>query len=176
MELQKHRMEGDLIDEYIAKFKTLLSKEEISQTKVGNIEKFKNGLKLGVLKGILIRDTWPTNINEWEKAARHEVCHFGIMKEAVGRQGQPFGKYFKWQADAHKFLTKNKNEPVPMKVNAATTQEKKPFKRGFDENLKKEGCCFQCHRQGHMKKDCPKKGKAPFFKKKPKIEGKKASR
>ena len=33
-----------------------------------------------------------------------------------------------------------------MEVDAATTQEKKPFKQGFDENLKKEGCCFQCHK------------------------------
>ena len=72
MELQKHRMDGDLIDEYIAKFETLLSKGEIPWTEVGAIKKFKNGLKPGVLKGILIRDTWPTNIDEWEEAARCE--------------------------------------------------------------------------------------------------------
>ena len=85
MKLQKHRMDGDLINEYIAKFKTLLSKGNIPRTEVGAIEKFKDGLKPGVLKGILIRDTWPTNIDEWEEAARREVRHFGIMKEALGR-------------------------------------------------------------------------------------------
>ena len=175
MELQKNRMDGDLIDEYIAKFETLLSKGEIPWTEVGAIEKFKDGLKPRVLKGILIRDTWPTNIDEWEEAVRREVCRFRIMKEALGRQGQSFGKPPKWQADAHKFLAKRKNELVPMEVDAATTQEKKPFKRGFDDNLKKEGRCFQCHKQGHMKKDCPDKAKAPSFKRKPKIEGRKAS-
>ena len=128
MELQKHCMEGDLINEYIAKFEILLSKGEILRIEVGAIEKFKDGLKPGVLKGVLIRDTWPTNIDEWEKAARREVCCFGIMKEALRRQGQPFGKPSKWQADAHKFLAKKRNEPIPIKVNAATTQEKKPFK------------------------------------------------
>ena len=128
MELQKHRMDGDLVDEYIAKFETLLSKGEIPWTEGGAIEKFKDGLKPGVLKDILIRDTWPTNIDKWEEAARREVCHFEIMKEALGRQGQSFGKPPKWQADAHKFLAKKKNKPVPMEVDAATTQEKKPFK------------------------------------------------
>ena len=97
------------------------------------------------------------------------------MKEALGRQGQSFGKPSKWQADTHKFLSKKKNEPVPMEVDAATTQEKKPFKQGFNNNLKKEGRCFQCHKQGHIKKDCPDKAKASAFKRKPKIEGRKAS-
>ena len=124
MELQKHHVDGDLVDEYIAKFETLLSKGEIPRTEVRAIEKFKDGLKPGVLKGILIRDTWPTNIDKWEEAARREVCRFEIMKEALGRQGQSFGKPPKWQADAHKFLAKKKNEPVPMEVDAATTQEK----------------------------------------------------
>ena len=175
MELQKHCMDGDLIDEYITKFETLLSKGNIPQTKVGAIKKFKDGLKPGVLKGILIRDTWPTNIDKWEEVARHEVCCFGIMKEALERQGQSFGKPSKWQTDAHKFLSKKKNEPVPMEVDATTTQEKKPFKQGFNDNLKKEGQCFQCHKQGHMKKDCLDKAKAPAFRRKPKIKGRKAS-
>ena len=64
MELKKHRIDGDLIDEYIAKFETLLSKGDILQTEVGAIEKFKDRLKPRVFKGILIRDTWPTNIDE----------------------------------------------------------------------------------------------------------------
>ena len=142
MELQKHRMDGDLIDEYIAKFETLLSKGDIPRTKVGAIEKFKDGLKPRVFKGILIRDTWPTNIDEWEEVARCKVHHFGIMKEALGRQGQSFGKPSKWQADTYKFLSKKKNELVPIEVDATTTHKKKPFKQGFNNNLKKERWCF----------------------------------
>ena len=78
-------MEGDLIDEYIAKFETLLSKCEISWTEVGAIEKFKDGLKLGVFKDVLIRNTWPIYIDKLKDAARCEVCHFEIMKEALKR-------------------------------------------------------------------------------------------
>ena len=49
MELQKHKMEADLIDDYISKFENLLVKGGISCTEVGTIEKFKDGLKRGVL-------------------------------------------------------------------------------------------------------------------------------
>ena len=70
MELQKHKMEADLIDDYIVKFKNLLAKGGIPCTEVGAIEKFKDGLKRGVLQGILNQDTWPTTIDSWEESAR----------------------------------------------------------------------------------------------------------
>ena len=174
MELQKHKMEADLIDNYIAKFENLLAKGGIPRTEVGAIEKFKDGLKRGVLQEILNQDTWPTTIDGWEEAARREVRRYDIMKEALSKHGQAFPKPFKWQADAHRFFGKKKNDPVPMEVDAATTQERKA-KRGFNENLKKEGRCFHCHMQGHMKKDCPKKNQTfkgkPFERKKGPKEG-----
>ena len=174
MELQKHKMEADMINDYIAKFKNLLAKGEIPCTEVGAIEKFKDELKRGVLQGILNWDTWPTTIDGWKESARREVHHYGIMKEALSEHGQAFPKPFKWQANAHRFFGKKKNNPVPMEVDTATTQERKA-KRGFDENLKKEGHCFHCHMQGHMKKDCPKKNQTfkgkPFEKKKGLKEG-----
>ena len=174
MELQKHKMKADLIDDYIAKFKNLLAKGGIPHTKVGTIEKFKDRLKRGVLQGILNQDIWPTTIDRWEESTRREVHHYGIMKEALLKHGQAFPKLSKWQADAHRFFGRKKNDPVPMEVDAATTQERKA-KRGFNENLKKEGCCFHCHMQGHIKKDCLKKNQTfkgkPFEKKKGSKEG-----
>ena len=61
---------SDLIDDYISSFENLLSRGEIPRTEVGAIEKFKDGLKYGVLATILRRDTWPTTIDDWEEAAR----------------------------------------------------------------------------------------------------------
>jgi Retrotransposon gag protein len=43
MDLGKLEMEGDQIDEYIARFETLLDKAEIPCTEVGAIQKFKDG-------------------------------------------------------------------------------------------------------------------------------------
>ena len=121
MELQKHKMEADLIDDYIAKFENLLAKGGIPHTEAGAIEKFKDRLKRGIQQGILNQDTWPTTIDGWEESTRREVCHYGIMKEALSKHGQAFPKPTKWQADAHRFFGKKKNDPVPMEVDAATT-------------------------------------------------------
>jgi hypothetical protein len=44
MDLDKLKMEGTLIDEYIAIFENLLCKAEIPQTEVGSLQKFKDRL------------------------------------------------------------------------------------------------------------------------------------
>ena len=62
-ELAKLEMEGDQIDEYIAKFENLLCKADIPRTEVGSIQKFKEGLRKGVLAAILRRDQWPETID-----------------------------------------------------------------------------------------------------------------
>jgi hypothetical protein len=44
MDLAKLEMEGNNIDDYIAKFENLLHKADIPHTEVGSIQKFKDGL------------------------------------------------------------------------------------------------------------------------------------
>jgi hypothetical protein len=44
MDLAKLEMEGNNIDDYIAKFKNLLCKADIPHTEVGSIQKFKDRL------------------------------------------------------------------------------------------------------------------------------------
>jgi hypothetical protein len=53
MDLARLEMEGNHIDEYIAKFENLLRKADIPRTEVGSIQKFKDGLRKGVLSAIL---------------------------------------------------------------------------------------------------------------------------
>lgn len=83
-------MQGDQIDEYIAKFENLLKQAEIPCTEVGAIEKFHNGLQKGVTGAILKHNTWPTTIDEWEENARREVRRYAIMKEVLGGKSNPF--------------------------------------------------------------------------------------
>jgi hypothetical protein len=65
---------------------------------VGLIQKFKDGLRQGILQAILNKETWPTTIDQWEEAARHEVRRFSIIKEALGDRPNNFisNKQAKW--------------------------------------------------------------------------------
>ncbi len=87
MELAKLEMKGNQVDNYIVKFENLLWKSDIPQTKVGSIQKFKDGLRKGVLSAILRCDQWPETINEWEEHARCEVRRFKIIKESLRDKG-----------------------------------------------------------------------------------------
>jgi hypothetical protein len=73
MNLAKLEMEGNQVDEYIAKFENLLHKADIPRTEVGSIQKFKDRLQQGILRAILNKETWPTTIDQWEEAARCKV-------------------------------------------------------------------------------------------------------
>jgi hypothetical protein len=98
MDLAKLEMEGNNINDYIAKFENLLHKADIPHTEVGSIQKFKDGLRQGVLHAILNKERWPDTIDQWEEATRREVQRFSIIKEAMGNRANNFlsTKQAKW--------------------------------------------------------------------------------
>ena len=163
-------MEGDQIDEYIAKFEGLLKKAEIPRNEVGAIEQFKNGLRKGVLAKIYSRDTWPEDLDQWQENARREVRRMGIIKGALGERGNYHlsTKLAKWRTVSQQYKSgRRKDEAVPMEIDAAKIS-KDPKKEEEATRLKREGRCFKCQKQGHMKKACPdwgqqEKGKPPPY-------------
>jgi len=175
-------MAGDQIDEYIAKFENLLHKADIPRSETGAIEKFKDGLKRGIFGAIMKQDTWPTNIDEWEEAARREVRRYSIIKEAMGARGNPFMsiRQSRW-IEALKKTKPRKDEAVPMDINLARTEEissgktsRFPQRNKDQERMKKEGLCFGCQQKGHLHCDCPK-GNGSSSKTLPKSEGRAAA-
>jgi hypothetical protein len=170
IELDRLEMEGDLIDEYIIKYKTLLKKADIPHNEVGALQKFKEGLKWGVLANILRWDTWPEGIDDWQELehAHREVRRMGIIKESLGDRGNYnlTTKQTKWCSRFQNFK-KKKDEAIPMEVDAAKLNYD-PKKKEELERLKKEGCCYKCQKQGHLKWECPnwtneKKDKPPPY-------------
>ena len=133
-------MDGNLIDDYISSFENLLSRGEIPRSEVGAIEKFKDGLKYGILAAILRRNTWPITIDEWEEAARREVRRFRVIKESLRKKGDAFShtRQSKWNNNFQSTLKQKKNDVVPMEIDAASTGRTNTWSTKNDK-LKKEG-------------------------------------
>ncbi len=161
--LGKLEMEGDWIDEYIAKLEGLLHRANILRTEVTIMTMFTDGLWKGVHAAILQLDTWPTTLGEWEEAARREVRHMGIIKIQLGKRGNPHLStcQSKWQFKAQQVLKpKKKDKAVPMEIDAGLPNKVNSKKQKENLCLQKEGRCYKCGKQGHMKKECLKwKGK-----------------
>ena len=157
-------MKEDNIDEYIAKFENLLRKGEILWDDVAALFRFKGGLRKGVHAAILKRDTWPMTLDEWQQSTRREVRQFGIMKESLGESGNYnlSTKQAKWKTAAQQFRSSNKqrrDEAVPMEIDSAQIRPRNPEREAKNTKLRKEGRCFKCKKQGHVKKDCPEWGR-----------------
>ena|ERR1700691_3297091 len=160
IDLANLEMKGDNIDEYVAKFENLLRKGEIPRDDVAALMRFKGGLRKGVHAAILRRDTWPTTLDGWEENARREVRRFAIMKESLGEGGNAHlsTKQAKWRSSAQQFKSfskQKKDEAVPMEIDSAQIRPKNPEREAKNAQLRKEGRCFKCEKQGHLKKDCP---------------------
>ncbi|KAF8495268.1 hypothetical protein F5888DRAFT_1805118 [Russula emetica] len=92
-----------------------------------------------------------------------EVEGDGVEVEGVEGKGVEVEVVSEAQLERKK--SKKKDDAVPMEIDAAWTQKEK-LKKGMDRSqLSKEGRCFKCLQQGHLKKDCPEwKGKPPPYK------------
>jgi hypothetical protein len=79
----------------------------------------------------------------------------GIIKESLGEQGSYnlTTKQTKWHSKIQNFK-KKKDEAVPMEVDTAKL-DNDPKKKEELERLKKEGWCYKCQKQGHLKWECP---------------------
>jgi hypothetical protein len=54
-----------------------------------------------------------------------------------------------------KSSTKKKDEAVPMEIDAGQIQDKDLKKEAENARLCKEGRCYKCSQQGHLKRNCP---------------------
>jgi hypothetical protein len=118
-----------------------------------------------VLRAILSKERWPDTIDQWEEAARREVRRFSIIKEAIGNRANNFlsTKQAKWRTTAQqlKSSTKKRDEAVPMEIDAGQIRDKDPKKKAENAHLRKEGRCYKCGQQEHLKCNCPDWPKRP---------------
>src|SRR5579863_7160779 len=167
------------IDLYVAEFEENLSKVGWSRTDFGVIQKFQDRLQKWIVSNVLNRDVWPETLEEWMEAAQREVHRSAIKQEKLGNR-KNFGMALqeaKWRAalglsndgqcsgsGQNCNRNRNKDTPTPMEVDFVSMQGGKQNGPRLQHltpeectKLMQEGRCFQCHKQGHQSKECPKK-------------------
>jgi hypothetical protein len=75
------------LNNYIAKFETLLQKACWERNMQGAVDLFKQGLKLNLHHGILCCETLPQTLDEWICAARLEAEQMALVKATLGPMG-----------------------------------------------------------------------------------------
>jgi Retrotransposon gag protein len=126
----KHlKMKDELVDDYIMAFNSLAAKAGWELNNAGTIDAFRSGLRPGTLNAIMNQDVWPEMMQQWQQAARDEMCKY-LAKKAIlsfrpqmGNQGS-LGTRNQWQ---HRFGQcrqgggSSSRDPNAMDVDAIST-------------------------------------------------------
>ena len=162
LELQKLQMQGDQVDTYISEFERLLAKAGWHRLDQGSIDLFRRGLTQQVHFSCLQREHLPNTLNEWELAARNAVRRLAMKDQIYALRKKTFkGKRSyvpsedRMDVDAINLEgeEEEEDEDPPYRVEEVNKLDAEEVRR-----LRKEGRCFKCKRQGHMKNQCTTQG------------------
>ena len=153
------KMKGEDIDTYNATFDNLCKRAKWDQDHPGVVDLYRAGLRVGTLNAILGRDVWPETLNEWQLAARNEIRKYLIKRMLLPPRGgarAAFGNRGQWQqAFGHRGPSQGGSRPRdPNAMDVDTTQIDATYTEE-QKQLMKEGRCFFCKKQGHLRRSCP---------------------
>jgi Zinc knuckle len=168
-------MKGEDLDTYISTFHHLRERAGWEPDAQGTMLMFRRGLKRPLATAIVERmHPRPQMLQQWYQSAR---AHHAAYTENKATFANPFLRHDKnkWeQALKGKGKSWRRNDDA-MDVDAVDTsgtnnragqQSRGQYNRAAfltneeRKTLLKERRCFNCRAQGHMSKQCPKKGKA----------------
>ncbi|KAI5114775.1 hypothetical protein M0805_000008, partial [Coniferiporia weirii] len=135
-------------DDFNNQFQSLATRSGITSPEA-LIALYQAGLTPALLKTIYNRDTMPTTINDWYKAASRSDNIYRRLRAIQGPtpptpQNNRFRKF-------------SNNRP-PSNYNTTNTSSNRPPRLTPEERDKcfKEGRCLACREKGHNSRDCPK--------------------
>ncbi|KAI5115233.1 hypothetical protein M0805_005576, partial [Coniferiporia weirii] len=135
-------------DDFNNQFQSLATRSGITSPEA-LIALYQAGLTPALLKTIYNRDTMPTTINDWYKAAS---CSDNIYRRLRAIQGPPLQQNNRFR--------KFSNSPRTSSYNATSTSPSanRPSRLTPEERDKcfKEGRCLACREKGHNSCDCTK--------------------
>ena len=160
------KMKPNSLDDYIAEFKHLCEEAEWGHDDAGTIMLFKNRLTLGLHHAVLEKVTLcPTNLNRWEAGACTQDALWAKVKASLGgaplkvtqAEGQKWrnvlGKPCNEKGRWYGVKKEDRMDVDIIKVNTLSIEEQ--------NQLQKEGKCFNCQKVGHISKNCPNKRDTP---------------
>ncbi|KAI5114565.1 hypothetical protein M0805_001528, partial [Coniferiporia weirii] len=135
-------------DDFNNQFQSLATRSGITSPEA-LIALYQAGLTPVLLKTIYNRDTMPTTINDWYKAASHSD---NIYRRLRAIQGPP-----PTNPQNNHFRKFSNNRP-PSTHTTTSTSTNRPLRLTPEERDKcfKEGRCLTCREKGHNSRDCPK--------------------
>jgi hypothetical protein len=151
------------LNNYIAKFETLLRKACWERDTQGTVDLFKQGLKLNLHHTILWCKNLPRMLDQWIATAHLEAKQMALIKASLRLMGR--GNITTWQNylcmvhNPTKTRGSKKKDPDVMEINTICTNTTCTNCLSDEERqwLLKEGRCFNCKKLGHMTCTCPDK-------------------
>ncbi|KAI5115345.1 hypothetical protein M0805_007491 [Coniferiporia weirii] len=137
-------------DDFNNQFQSLATRSGITSPEA-LIALYQAGLTPALLKTIYNRDTMPTTINDWYKAAS---CSDNIYRRLRAIQGPPPPN-----PQNNRFRKFSNNHPSPNYSTTSTSSNvNRPPRLTPEERDKcfKEGRCLACREKGHNSRDCTK--------------------
>ncbi|KAI5115330.1 hypothetical protein M0805_006526 [Coniferiporia weirii] len=137
-------------DDFNNQFQSLATRSGITSPEA-LIALYQAGLTPALLKTIYNRDTMPSTINDWYKAASRSD---NIYRRLRAIQGPPPPN-----PQNNRFRKFSNNHPSPnYKSTGAPSNTNRPPRLTPEERDKcfKEGRCLACREKGHNSRDCPK--------------------
>ncbi|KAI5116202.1 hypothetical protein M0805_001535 [Coniferiporia weirii] len=138
-------------DDFNNQFQSLTTRSSITSPEA-LITLYQAGLTPALLKTIYNRDTMPTTINDWYKAASRSDNIYRRLRAIQGppppnQQNNRFRKF-----STNQLCTNNYN------TTSTSSSGNRPPRLTPEEREKcfKEGCCLACREKGHSSRDCPK--------------------
>ena len=149
--LQKLKMQGGNIDQYIVDFQFLASQAEINVNDPAAIRLFQLGLPIPLAKACIDLEK-PANFEQWTLAAQAQQR--GWIQKNNNQCGQFFWSQNNGGNTCPPHAQLPPQDPNAMDISAtvqkATTEAEK-------QKHRQEGQCFECSKQGHITCMCPDK-------------------
>ena len=166
-QLDKLSMQGGDVGAYITAFNHLIKVVGYTDTDLGTIIKFQQGLNPKLLSRLIMLPQTPTTLQEWQQTAREQQLKYMEAQHALGQCfSDPKKALYQQMGIGHRLNQGQQNGPPHHNLNAmnvdaiqaqSTFTQRNPQRDGrpiFDEKqkeaLKLLGACFRCEQTGHM--------------------------